>query len=198
MIAHFFANVAEAFTSPRSSARALLTRAPDMQHAALMTVLAFALHVVAGNLVSLFLDGGFPDANPVMRVMNLALQFLQFFVLTFGAFAVCKKFGGKASRVQIAAVTAWHSVVNAFLSPAQLVALRSVATPEASGLLLLLPITLGISVWIYSSFLAEANGFKKLGPVVIGVILGFVVLGALLQVLLGLFISPEQLAASGI
>lgn len=193
MLAAFFANVAQAFTDPRGSARALLSRGPDMQQATLMAALAFCLHVIGGLLTGLALDGAFPASNPVMRMGNLGLQLLQFLILTFGAHAVCAKFGGTANRVQIAALTGWHSVVNSFLAPLQLLALGAVETPDQSLLVLLLPLTLGVSVWIYSAFLAEANGFKKLGPVVLGVVLGFVFLGAVMQVALAAVIGPEAL-----
>lgn len=195
MLAAFLANLAEAFTSPRASARGIISRGGDMQQATLLCCFAFCIHIIGGNLTSLALDGSLPETNPLLRLTTLGLQLLQFLALTFGAHLACARFGGTASRHQIGMLTGWHAVVNSVMAPIQLVAVRAVETPESSGLLLLLPITLGISVWIYSAFLAEASGFKRLGPVVLGVIAGFVFLGAAMQVLLGPLLAMPEGAA---
>ncbi len=195
MIGTFISNVFGAYSDPRGSARRMLSLSPSMGDCALMVLLAFAIQSLFGVLLGL--AGGIDLADEGIgigrRVSELALQFLLFGVLTLGAFLIGRRFGGRATPQQLAQVIAWHYLVTAFLAPVNLIGAQSMAGGGVGLLFLLVPLSLGLSIWIFSAFVAEAHGFRRLGPVVLASVAGFVALGIFTMLIISLFVGapPE-------
>lgn len=191
MIRDFLLNVLDAYRAPRRSARWILERAPSMPDCLLMVVLAFAIQSLFGLLVARVAggEGASPaDGGLGMRLTELVLQLVLYAALTAGAYAIGRRFGGQAGPDQIAAVIAWHYLVTAFLAPLNLLGARSMTQEgTVSPLFLLIPLSVGISIWIFASFVAEAHGFRKLGGVIAASVAGFIALGIFTMVLASAF-----------
>lgn len=192
MIASFVQNVLGAYTAPRASARWMLERQPSMQDCLLMVVLAFALQSLFSVLIAQLPEAaggpGPGDAGLGMRLTELLLQLVLYAVLTAGAYAIGRRFGGEARPDQIAAVVAWHYLVTAFLAPLNLLGARSMGPEgEVSALFLLIPFSVGLSIWVFANFVAEAHGFRKLGGVIAVSVAGFIALGIFTMVLASAF-----------
>lgn len=115
-----------------------------------------------------------------------------FFALTFGAHAVGARFGGVASREEIAAVVAWHSLVTAFLAPFNVLGLGA-ATPDANlpeAFVLFAPFSVGVSIWLFAQYIAEAHRFTRIAPVIGVTLLGFIVLGFVALLISALLTGP--------
>lgn len=191
MIGTFLQNVFDAYRAPRRSARWILERRPSIPDCLLMVVLAFAVQsgfaVLIGQLPAPE-DGAAPAPALGMRLLELLLQLVLYAVLTAGAYAIGRRFGGEAGPEQIAAVVAWHYLVTAFLAPLNLLGARAMGPEGAvSPLFLLIPLSVGISIWLFASFVAEAHGFRKLGGVIAASVAGFVALGLFTMVLASAF-----------
>ncbi|MDF2232557.1 YIP1 family protein [Albimonas sp. CAU 1670] len=192
MILEFLKTVAEAYRSPRRSARRMLDRAPSMADCALMVVLATLVQAMFGAVVDMALgDGGTSMSALGARMTEVALNFFMFAVLTAGAFALGRRFGGRAQPADMARVVAWHLLVTAFLAPLNLLGIHAIteASPEggASALALLAPISVGLSIWLFAAFVAEAHGFRRIGAVVAATVAGFIALGFAMMILVTLF-----------
>ncbi|MGM0585419.1 MAG: YIP1 family protein [Pseudomonadota bacterium] len=191
MIRDFLLNVLDAYRAPRRSARWILERMPSMPDCLLMVVLAFAIQSLFGLLVARIPggEGASPaDGGLSMRLTELVLQLVLYAALTAGAYAIGRRFGGQAGPDQIAAVVAWHYLVTAFLAPLNLLGARAMTEEgTVSPLFLLIPLSVGISIWIFASFVAEAHGFRKLGGVVAASVAGFIALGIFTMVLASAF-----------
>jgi hypothetical protein len=189
MIGTFLTHILEAYRAPRRSARWILERGPSMTDCLLMVVLAFAIQSVlallVGRLPAPVEGAAAPGAADLgMRLAELMLQLVIYAVLTAGAFAVGRRFGGEARTDEVAAVVAWHYVVTAFLAPLNLIGARAMG-PEGtvSPLFLLIPLSVAISIWVFASFIAEAHGFRRLGGVIAASVAGFLALGIFTMVL---------------
>lgn len=191
MIRAFLQNLAEAYSTPRQSARRMLTADPSMPDCALMVVLSFLVQSVFGVAAGLIAGDAPGFAALGARLSELALQFVLFAALTAGAYAVGRRFGGRASPQQMAQVIGWHYLATAFLAPFNLIgasAMGDMTTGEGPGaLFLLIPLSLGVSIWMFAAFVAEAHGFKRMGGVVAASVAGFLALGMLTMVLVSVF-----------
>ncbi len=192
MIGSFVANLVGAYTDPRASARRMLALSPSMGDSALMVLLAFAIQSLFGILLGM--AGEAELAGFGRRISELALQFLLFAVLTMGAWLVGRRFGGRATPQSLAQVIAWHYLATSFLAPVNLIGAQAMTEGGGAGILfLLVPVSLGLSIWIFAAFVAEAHGFRRLGPVVLASIAGFVALGIFTMFIISLFVgAPPQ------
>lgn len=192
MFQAFAANLIEAFSAPRTSARRIISVAPSMRDCLLMVVLAWALQSIVGEAFALIdpvsIDSARASATIGQRFGELVVQLILFLVLASGVFAVGQRFGGAATRNEVAAVVAWHTLVTSFLAPFNVIGMRAVdpAQNEAGAAFLLVPLSVGFSIWLFASFVAEAHGFRKIGGVIAVTIGGFIVLGLIAMILLRL------------
>lgn len=180
MFPNLIANVIDAFRNPRASARTMMARTPDFADAGLMIVFAYLVEVLAWISVTAVIEGGFPPFSIAMRVGELGLQLLTFTAMTYAAHQLGLRAGGKATRIQIAGLIGWHSVVVASFSPLKVLGVHAAMTGQGGFLFVLAPISVGVTIWLFASFIAEAHGFKRLGPVVAATVAGYVLLGAVL------------------
>ncbi|SFH82700.1 YIP1 family protein [Albimonas pacifica] len=192
MILEFLKTVAMAYRAPRRSARAMLDRAPSMTDCALMVVLATLVQAMFGAVVDLAMGGDGPSMSALgARMTEVALNFFMFAVLTAGAYWLGRRFGGKAQPADMARVVAWHLLVTAFLAPLNLLGIHAItsANPEdgASALALLAPVSVGLSIWLFAAFVAEAHGFRRVGLVAVATVGGFIALGFATMILATLF-----------
>ena len=189
MMRIFAVNLFEAIFQPRRSARRMIERAPELGECVLMVVLAFAIQSVAVTLVDLVMSFPHRGAGLAARLLELLLQLTLYFAMVQGAYAIGRRFEGRATREEIAIVVAWHSLVTAFLAPINAVGFAA-ANPESGlpeGLVLLLPASVGVSVWLFAQYIAEAHGFTRIGPVVAATVFGFIGLGFMAVLLAGIF-----------
>lgn len=187
MIQPFTENVVEAFRAPRLSARRIIAQRLSLTDCLLMVVLAYALQGLISGLMSLDALEGRGLGSLGARLAELGLQLVLYLVLATGVHRVGARFGGKAGPIESASVVAWHSLVTAFLAPLNVIGMRAV-DPEggASLLFLLAPLSVGISIWLFASFVAEAHGFQRLGPVIALSVGGFMALGLVTMLFLGM------------
>ena len=192
MILEFLKSVFGACRSPRRSARAMLDRAPSIADCALMVVLATLVQAMFGAVVDMALgENGASMSALGARMTEVALNFFMFAVLTAGAYGLGRRFGGKAQPADMARVVAWHLLVTAFLAPLNLLGIHAItsASPEegASAFALLAPISVGLSIWLFAAFVAEAHGFRRIGVVVVATVAGFIALGFVTMILASAF-----------
>lgn len=188
-------NVVEAFKEPRRSARRILALDLSFADCTMMAVLGFALQGLLGNVVGLVV-GGAPDLASSRGIggliAQLALQLGVLMILSGGIYAVGKRFGGRASRSDATAMAAWHILVTALLSPLIVIGVGAVApgSPLPGLLVFLWPLAMGVTIWLFASFVAEAHGFERLMPVVFASIGGMFALGIVSAIFFSLFLGP--------
>ncbi|MGG7565550.1 hypothetical protein ACQ5SO_05240 [Rhodovulum sp. DZ06] len=196
MLIAFLDNLRLGFTNPRASARTLLGRGATVRDAVHMAVLALCIQWAAEKGVSWAFTGKAEATGGFALTVHMGLQMLQLLLMSVGAHEIGAKFGGRATREQIAVLSGWHLLLQAVLSPVQILAVHAALSQEATLLVLLLPLSVGLLVWIYASMLAEAHGFKRLGPVLLAVFLGFMALGMVAQLVLSLLVGVEAPAGA--
>lgn len=185
MIRAFVENLLEAFRDPRESARRIIAKRMGMADCLLMVVLAFAVQGLLAGVLSL--GDGREGPGLGARAAELGLQVVLYLVLATAVHRVGARFGGHAGPEASAAVVAWHYLVTAFLAPLNVIGMRSVGSEGALGLgFLLVPLSVGLSIWLFASFVAEAHGFRKLGPVIAVSVGGFMALGLITMTFLAL------------
>ncbi|SET59656.1 YIP1 family protein [Oceanicella actignis] len=188
MINDFLLNLRDAYLRPRESARRIIAAAPDMSACVLMVTLGYLIQSVLSGLT--FALAGLPPAPAGLaaRALELLAQLFMFALLAQGAYALGARFGGRGARMQVAAAVAWHSLATSALAPATALGMAA-ARPEAGlpeGLALLLPFSVGVSIWMFAQFVAEAHGFTRLAPVIGATLVGFIALGFVALVAAGL------------
>jgi hypothetical protein len=190
VIANFAANILEALTAPRRSARKILRAEVSLSDCVLMVILGVAVHgIVSSGLAlidpSLASMGG---AGLGVRLAEIGVQIVMFFLLSGAAFTVGVRFGGKGSLPELRSVVAWHALATGFLAPLNVIGMSGV-TPEGGnpgiGFLLVM-VSVGVSVWVFASFIAEAHGFKNIGGVIGVTVMGFMLFGLVAMMLMGI------------
>jgi len=186
VFAAFIANIFQAYRDPRASARALLSRRPTMVDAMAMLALTFAISEFFGRVMA-----GFPASpNLFGLVAGLFLLLAAFGIMTMLAYTIGAKFGGKGSLRDIAVVLAWHGLATQAMGPVTYLGLDALRTGTGGPMVLVLLVSLGVSLWMFAAFIAEAHRFARVGPV-IGVTLGAtVVVMLLVSVLVAGFMDP--------
>lgn len=192
----FLDNLRLGFTNPRASARALLGRGATVRDAVDMAVLALCIQWAAEKGVSWGFNGTAEATGGFALMVHMGLQLLQLALMSIGAHEIGARFGGKATRDQIAVLSGWHLLLQAVLSPIQILAVHAALAQQATLLVLLLPLSVGLLVWIYAAMLCEAHGFRRIGPALLAVFLGFMALGMVAQLVLSLLVGVEPPAAS--
>ncbi|MFO7857033.1 MAG: hypothetical protein R6V44_17795 [Paracoccaceae bacterium] len=191
MIQAFAANLIEAFTAPRLSARRIMAVAPGPQDCFLMVVLAFAIQALVGDAWALTFGAG-EVPGFTARLAELMLQVLLYVILVAGVHGIGRRFGGTASQPQVAAVVAWHYLVSSLLSPLNVLGMSAVDGEGAGVAFLLVPLSVSVSIWLFASFVAEAHGFRRLGGVILASVGGFAALGFIAMLAFGLFAGAPR------
>lgn len=189
MIANFAANILEALTAPRRSARRMLRADLSLSDCVLMVVLGVAVHGVLSDVLALahpaFAEMG--GLGVATRLAEMGVQILMFFLLSGAAFTVGAHFGGGGTREQLRTMIAWHALATSFLAPLNVIGMSGMTEdgrPGAAFPLVLLSV--GVSVWVFASFVSEAHGFKSIGGVIGATMLGFMLFGLVAMVLMSL------------
>lgn len=194
MFAVLIANIFDAYRNPRASARALLSRRPTLRDAVLMVLLAYAIEGVVRVAIGFAYDGVFPPTQPGAQMVRLLLVLFAFGLVAVLAYVIGGWFGGKGALFEIAALIAWHALVLTAISPVSflmMLAAQSGTGGAATPFLLLFVV--GVSIWIFASFIAEAHRFPRVLPVIgvtIAAALGVVMI---LATVLAVVIGPEGL-----
>lgn len=186
------ANLVEALTEPRKSARRILEIEPSFADCAMMAVGGFAVQGLAGEFIGLLGAADTGGGGVAALLAQVVMQLLLFAALAWGIWIVGKQFGGRADQSQSMAMAGWHALVTAFLSPLALLGMSAAqdGSPLPGLFLLLAPLTMGYSIWIFACFVAEAHGFTRMTPVILASIGGMFALGVLSLVLAGLLLGP--------
>lgn len=186
MIANFAANILEALTAPRRSVRRLLRADLSLSDCLLMVVLAVLINAIIADLMG-FISPSFAvlsGGGLGMRVVETGVQIVAFFILSGLAYAVGERFGGKGSLRDLRVAVAWHALTTSFLAPLNVIGVSGITPDGRLGATFpLMALAVGVSIWIFASFVAEAHGFKKIGGVIGATIMGFMLFGVVASVL---------------
>ncbi len=167
--------IADSLRHPRDAARRLLAfdlppgeiLAAAVMVACLETVvLQVAFRLMPAELSAMF---GSETVAPLLSFLEQIVVLLVAALVTARVGAV---FGGKGTLKGAAMIVLWVSFVSA-LFPIVAVAVMSVS-PILAGILALASV--GWVIWAFASFVAELHGFKRLLPVMFGVVATWVVL----------------------
>lgn len=192
MFAVLIANIIDAYRNPRASARALLSRRPTLRDAVLMVLLAFAIEGVFGIVISFAYDGAFPPTLPGAQLMRLLLVLFAFGLAATLAHVVGGWFGGKATLTQIAAVISWHAVVLTAISPISFLMVMAAQSGSGGAVTpVLLLVVVGVSIWLFASFIAEAHGFASVLPVIGVTFAAALGVAMIIATLLAVILGPE-------
>lgn len=163
MFAAFIANFIEAYGNPRASARRLLSRKPTMQDALAILALTAVLSQILAIGLSIVTGG---DAGSVgSLIVAMVMLLIAFGVTTVLAYSIGARFGGKGSVREIAAVVAWHGLATMAMAPVTQLGLQGVETGQVGVMTLMMLVALGVSLWMFAAFIAEAHRFARIGPV---------------------------------
>ena len=187
MLANFAANILEAYTSPRVSARRFMRADLSVVDCVLMVILGVVAHGIIADIMVLAVPSlaEMAGAGLVPRLAEMAVQVVMFFLLSSVAYSVGAHFEGKGTKEQLRAVVAWHALVTGFLAPLNVLGMSGLSSDGQPGAAFPLAIiSVGLSVWIFASFVAEAHGFKKIGGVIGATIMGFMLFGLVAMVLM--------------
>ena len=196
MLADFLAALRIGFINPRASARAFLASEAGLREAAYLTLLAFCITGLTSAVMAQALGATSALSGPEGLSIQLGLHFFQLLAMSVAAHELGAKFGGRATRAQMAVLSGWHLVLQSLIAPVQTLALRAAQTGDGSVLALLLPLSVGLLIWIYACFVAEAHGFARLGPILAATFAGFMLIGWVgLAVLNMLQIAQGQMPA---
>ena len=182
--------IAESFRHPRAAARRLIALDPprtEIWAAGLMVacletvVLHAAFRVMPAELATVF---GAEAMAPLATVVE------QLVVLAVAALATARigaLFGGTGTLKGAALVVLWISFVTA-LFPLVAVALMALS-PILAGILALASVAWAL--WAFASFVAELHGFRRLLPVMFGVVATWVIVVFGLSMLFAI-LGPQE------
>jgi hypothetical protein len=182
--------IAESFRQPRAAARRLLALDPptaEIWAAGLMVgcletvVLHVAFRVMPAELSTVF---GAEAMAPLVTVVE------QLVVLAVAALATARigaLFGGVGTLKGAALVVLWLSFLTAFF-PIAAVAVMGLSSVLA-GILALASVAWAL--WAFASFVAELHGFRRLLPVIFGVVATWVIVVFGLSMLFAI-LGPQE------
>lgn len=175
----------EAYADPRTSGRRILSAKLEPFEAVALALLGAVLAVLFQRAVQ-FATGQTaiealqmaakqplnPDRvalekSPAAAIRDLAQQMLSFFAVSFVAWLIGSKVGGRASFQEMMSVVAWHHFISA--PAAALVAVFVLTmSPDSIFLGLLASLVIMIYlVYVMAAFIAEAHGFESVGRVLL-------------------------------
>ena len=212
MIASFAYRLFEGVFAPRRSARWMLGRAPTLKQSLLMVCFGVVFSQITYFVgVELIYQQRAQDMDMVLSLfINLAVSLLTVGMVSGLAFRLGARKGGGAGYGQIAGLVAWWTIVGALISPLLIIAFSEfLQFPEGyqaaseevlahdlrrgavqlSGPAFISFFALGLyHLWILSSYVAVAHGFKSTGSVMISAIalfFGFSLMLGLVTAILG-------------
>lgn len=181
--------LALSFTSPRASLRQVLDAGHGFDVVLLFLVLGYLIEAILARLLIGSSIQGSGGAIPY-HVLNIIVTAVGFFLLSGVIYWAGRAMGGTATLAQAQIATAWFMLVTSLITPIALASLpdgmrnppsdpntpidMTGANPTA------IFIVAGIVMWLLSSTIAEAHGFRSVWRVA-GVILG-IMLGAMILV----------------
>lgn len=178
VLADFARFMASGLTSPRATVRTVLDGAHGFNVALLMIALGYAIE---STLVKVLVPGGSGAVNPIsFHMLNVMGTLCGFFILSGLTYWAGRMMGGIASLAQSQIAIAWFMLTNSLLAPFAVMGLpddfRNPPTnpdipmdmSDASPTMIF--IVVGIAMWLLSSAVAEAHGFRSVWRVA-GVIL---------------------------
>ena len=211
MLSALILRIAESIWTPRGAVRRLLAREPSFQDGVTMVLagvtLKLALVLVLERLFGRTLQEAFqdmmppppepaeaaPEADLGSRVfLQIALLLAQFSAIVALAGSIGRRFGGRATAIQLAAVVGWWCFLDSFGDVIES-AMFLASSPETAALTMVVVITLNLYLfYLLAAFLAEAHGFAAVFPVVVAMVIVSIGLGMILFAIasaLGLTIS---------
>ena len=182
--------IAESFRRPRAAARRLLALDPpnnEIWAAAVMVacletvVLQLAFRMIPAELATVF------GAEPMPPLVSLVEQLVVLAVAALVAARIGALFGGKGTLKGAALVVLWISFLSA-LFPLAAVVLMALS-PLFAGILALASVFWVL--WAFASFVAELHGFRRLLPVMFGVVATWIILVFGLSMLFAI-LGPQE------
>lgn len=192
MMADFRELALRSLRDPREGLRGLLALRLPPEAVLYMALLAITLeallnHAMALAIVSAIDRGAAPSAIPLRRAFAAYAQIgplwlallglISFALRTALLFAMGRAFGGRGERADCALTVAWYDLLWAGFMCATIVVLMvvpflTVLLFAAGGL---------YALWIAVNFIAEVHGFDRLGPVLLGLMIGYMALQLVLS-----------------
>jgi hypothetical protein len=154
-----------------------------------MVILGVAVHAIIADVLALAV----PSLAPLgavgvgVRAAEMGIQVAIFFLLSGAAFGLGRQFGGTGTLPDLRKMIAWHALSTSFLAPFNAIGMSGLTPDGQPGATFpLVLISVGVSIWIFASFIAEAHGFKKIGGVIGATIMGFMLFGMVAMMLMGI------------
>ena len=182
--------IAESFRHPRAAARRILALDPptgEVWAAGIMiacletVVLHAAFRLMPAELATVF------GAAPIAPLASVVEQLVVLAVAALATARIGALFGGKGTLKGAALLVLWISFVSA-LFPLVAVAVMSLS-PVIAAILALASVAWAL--WAFASFVAELHGFRRLLPVMFGVVATWVVVVFGLSMLFAI-LGPQE------
>ncbi|MEM9062063.1 MAG: YIP1 family protein [Pseudomonadota bacterium] len=174
MILSFGNWLAQAYLAPRSSVRTLLAGGYGFREAMLMLVLGYVLGAAVGTLM-LDVPENATGGALATHFSGIVSQILVFFILSGLIFWVGRAAGGEGSLAGAQLATAWFGLVSTVLAPLLVIAMPRPIVEEAVGEQPVITFEGGngtlffilgaLSLWLFSSAVAEVHGFRSIWKV---------------------------------
>lgn len=160
-IRQFLDLLTRGFFAPRATVREVIDSRPDLAGRLMLLGFAAALQGMLWAMTALVAGSGGIGFGAQLRLA--AQVFVNYAITATVAYHVGRRFGGKGSREEVAAASAWHAILTAALTPALALAVVG-ATPDGtlSPATALLVIGYAVyNVWLLGCCIAEAHGFAS-------------------------------------
>jgi hypothetical protein len=169
VLADFARFMVQGLTAPRATVRGVLNGGHGFDAALLMITLGYLIESV---MIKLLVPGGTGAVNPIsFHMLNAIGTVCGFFILSGLSYWVGRIFGGIATLAQSQLAIAWFMLTNSLLAPFAVMSLpddfRNPPTDPATQIDLsdanptVIFIVVGIAMWLLSSAIAEAHGFRS-------------------------------------
>ena len=177
---------------PRQAARALLAEEVPVPARKLALALVATLSVLFAWVEIGSSTEPLPPIFEFLLSSPLRLALFEFGMLALSVFlihAVGRIFGGTGSLADALLVTVWVEFV--MLGPQVLQLLVGLVLPDLAGVIGL--ISLGLFIWLITSFIAELHGFRSRPLVFLGMVVASFAAGMVMAILLVLILGPKVL-----
>lgn len=179
VIADFASFMARGYLSPRATVRALLNEGHGFNVALLFIALGYVLESI---LVKILIGSSSSAEIPVIsfHLFNIMLTLCGFMILSGLVFWIGRALGGAATLAQSQLAMSWFMLISSLLTPFALLSMpedfrNPPSDPEmpidmSDANVTMMMIVSGVAMWLFSSTIAEAHGFRSVWSVA-GVIL---------------------------